>query len=508
MVADRTGTVDRDRDFDDMQALIVSGFGLLHGSDYLLLDVADTGLALAWLDEVRPCVHSVKSLGLPKEPGGAEFPDEATFGQPQPHRHPHALSIAFTWRGLVRLGVVENEDAPFPSDFRCGQSAPVRRKLLRDDPDETWSWGDAPDDSASGGEAAVSLLVARFHDGSNPDAHCNLDRAYLETRGLIEVGRLRGCADSFRTGPDRDGKTVTRLYEPFGFRDGVAQPVLKGLRTQDESNAVSKALVADSGDAQIPLGEVVLGHVNGFGEPAHSPEVMGSTQGDAFGRNGCYLAVRQIDQDVQAFEAFEKAHPAAEGEPSLTEKMIGRQKNGCPLQTVPDRPASEDAFRFRMNDSQGFQCPVGAHIRRANPRDSLAGSVEEGVSSSKLHRLLRRGRPYEGADGRPAGLIFVAMVADLARQFEFVKRIWIGNPSFGDLASETDPLLGGAAGRHVMIPGVPLGTRMPGLAGFTRVKGGGYFFLPGLAALEQLAKGHLRAGPGVAVDRRSTRATP
>ena len=54
-------------DFDDMQALIVSGFGLLRHSDYLLLDVADTDLALAWLDEVRPCVHSVKSLRLPRD---------------------------------------------------------------------------------------------------------------------------------------------------------------------------------------------------------------------------------------------------------------------------------------------------------------------------------------------------------------------------------------------------------------------------------------------------------
>ena len=117
-----------------------------------------------------------------------------------------------------------------------------------------------------------------------------------------------------------------------------------------------------------------------------------------------------------------------------------------------------------------------------------------------LHRLLRRGRPFAStgaADDRvppaqPAaevGMFFIAVVADLSRQFEFVKRAWIGNARFGNLCGEVDPLLGRASGRHFTMPGHPTGSRVHALPDLTRTQGGGYFFMPALGTLKRIAAG-------------------
>jgi putative iron-dependent peroxidase len=192
--------------------------------------------------------------------------------------------------------------------------------------------------------------------------------------------------------------------------------------------------------------------------------------------------------------------------------MIGRKRNGDSLVQCPVAPPELDAFRYTVADQNGFQCPRGAHVRRANPRDTLAADVDSGIKFSKLHRLLRRGRVYAGpinaekpADAHECaggdkcgndecretcgqGLFFVALNADLERQFELVQQRWIGDTQFGDLADEDDPILGTASANAFSIPAVPVGSRLEGFENFTEVLAGGYFFLPSLKALEFIAK--------------------
>ena len=497
-----------DRDLKDMQALIGSGFSTLRHSEYLLLDVTEPASALLWLRRVRSNVHSVWSL----------VRNRCDAAKP-PAQHDEVWSIAFTYRGLVQLGVIQDEDAPFSSDFCTGQAAPVRRKLLRDpQPSSTWEWGDVPvfqeADQATRAVGAVSILVARFHKDPATPAH-ELSESSLARSGLYVVRRIRGCAGSFKDGPkDARGKPTIHLYEPFGFRDGVSQPLPQGLRSERASNS-------EDDDDRVPLGEFVLGHLNAYREESQCPDVRpgstspaqnlrlpGEERKSPFGRNGSYLAVRQIHQHVEVFKKFEATF-AANDQPTVAEKMLGRRKNGSALQTCPSPLDGRDTLRFRMNDSQGFQCPLGAHVRRANPRDALADSVADGIASSKLHRLLRRGRPYaacqdsqqcthaacatqgtnEDRSSCATGLLFIALVADLARQFEFIQRLWIGNPRFGNLHNSGDPIVGDVAARRFVLPGLPIGTQLTQLPDFTQVKGGGYFFLPGLSALERLANG-------------------
>ena len=211
----------------------------------------------------------------------------------------------------------------------------------------------------------------------------------------------------------------------------------------------------------------------------------GHTDG-RFGLNGSYLAVRQIEQKVEAFEKFQTEH--GEG---ICEKLMGRRKTGLPLswKGAPKASMSDskaDAFRFRVDDTNGFDCPKGSHIRRVNPRDSLGVDVKSSIKSTKLHRLLRRGRPYVEKIENEAprkGIFFIACNADLERQFEFIHQRWVRNPRFGCLHDQDDPVVGSSTSpKTFSIPGLASGEEIS-LEAFTQTLGGGYFFLPGIKAL-------------------------
>jgi Dyp-type peroxidase family len=280
-----------------------------------------------------------------------------------------------------------------------------------------------------------------------------------------------------------------------------------------------------------------LGRFPDFGDKG-----LGSAPRD-FGRNGAFIVIRELAQDVDGFEAF-AARKAAEllGEaPSATQaayrdlykligqfpdrdwikaKLMGRWPNGRPLIGNPvnragqiaDDPAclaaeTENDFTYGSDDPQGLACPFGAHIRRTNPRDSKQpGDVKEQIITNR-HRLLRRGRTYvrQASDGSiEKGLVFAAVCADLERQFEFVQQAWANASSFHGLSNEPDPIFGAdcpdpatgdTAPRGFTIP-TPAGPiKLNGMQNFVTVKAGGYFFLPSRSALTWLTDVALHAVP-------------
>jgi deferrochelatase/peroxidase EfeB len=183
----------------------------------------------------------------------------------------------------------------------------------------------------------------------------------------------------------------------------------------------------------------------------------------------------------------------------LAAKLVGRWPDGTPLALSPDAPdpsiaddpARINDFRF-SDDPDGLRCPVGAHIRRANPRDG-AGI---GGAMTTRHRILRRGLPYGprlpvGArdDGVDRGLVFVCFAADIQRQFEFLQRRWLNDGDVLGLGHDPDPLLGlPEPGDTFKVPGTP-----PYLLALDRplvvARGGAYLFQPGRRALRALADG-------------------
>jgi len=93
------------------------------------------------------------------------------------------------------------------------------------------------------------------------------------------------------------------------------------------------------------------------------------------------------------------------------------------------------------------------------------------------------------SDDPDRGLYFICIAGNIARQFELVQHTWVNNPTFNGLYDEADPLIAnhltGAA--NFTIPTEPVRERYHDIPQFVTVKGGAYFFLPGIRALRYLA---------------------
>ena len=251
-----------------------------------------------------------------------------------------------------------------------------------------------------------------------------------------------------------------------------------------------------------------------------------------FGRNGTFLVYRQLEQDVFAFDALiQKAskqlgydtqcplNDEANFRRMLAAKLIGRWDDGTPLTLEPRSPPPHKGealktvnnFGFADEDTDGLRCPIGAHIRRANPRDTLDPDPNNSMRRNNRHRLLRRGRVYGPRvkmtaawgrdketkitpDKKERGLHFVCINASIESQFEFIQQTWMNTSFFGGLHEEVDPLVGVSDDptRAFTVQGAPISRRIewtqPEIGPLVKVKGGAYFFLPGRKALAYLAK--------------------
>jgi len=478
---------------DDIQALVRSGFGKLEGSRMLLVRIrpGQEEAARRWLADSH--VLSV-----------AEF-DSARLAGRKIHR---VLQVAVTAPGLAALGLRPEVLDCFPADFLAGIASDEGRSNRLGDVGENspsrWKWGRKGDEP--------HLLLMLYAECADIDAFC---AATLEGLGQsCEV--LQPQLDCSEPG-----------IEPFGFKDGVSQPLIDwdGKRTpggtpdQVYTNYVS-------------AGEVLLGYLDEYNQIGDRPLVQASLPGAKglppsvddplyrdLGRNGSYLVLRTLRQDVAAFNDWtSRMGGDDEGARKLAEAVIGRRKDGKPLDglvrtDVTGLADPEDNFTYD-SDPEGHICPFGGHIRRANPRTGdipgggrgllhyllvtlgLWGTVRDDViAPTRFHRLLRRGRPY-GREGEAQGLHFIALNSNLTRHFEFIQNAWLMNPSFAGLAHEADPLTGC---REPYPGGTPTYnftrprsegpcTRYSGLPRFVTVEGGGYFFLPGLRALRYIAR--------------------
>jgi deferrochelatase/peroxidase EfeB len=138
-------------------------------------------------------------------------------------------------------------------------------------------------------------------------------------------------------------------------------------------------------------------------------------------------------------------------------------------------------------DPHGYAIPLGSHIRRMNPRDT--------AHNMQRRRIIRRGGTYgphlpEGTpeDGVERGIAAFVGCASLVRQFEFLQNVWVNDPEFAELGNERDPFIGTQDGTFdYTIPKRPIKRKIVGLPAFTTLRGGAYFFLPGIGALRYLA---------------------
>jgi len=375
------------------------------------------------------------------------------------------VSVAFTWPGLRALGVDEASLATFPEEFRQGMVA--RSQVLGDTginhPDR-WIGGLARPDLH-----AIAILFAR--NAQERQRVTAEHAAYLaRTPGVDVLSTL-----------DLDAiPPFDYARDHFGYRDRLSQPEIEGTGV-DPTPGSGKP---------IKPGEFILGYPDEDGPP------VGLPQPETLSRNGTYMAYRRLQEHVGGFRAFLRQHgnTAAEQE-WVAAKLMGRWRSGAPLVLAPEKddpalaadPQRNNNFNYAKMDPFGYAIPLGAHIRRMNPRDTAV--------NMQRRRMIRRGATYgpalpEGApeDGIERGIAAFVVCASLVRQFEFAQNVWVNDPNFHELGNERDPIIGNQDGTFDMtMPRRPVRKKITGLPAFTTVKGGAYFFLPGLTALRYLA---------------------
>jgi Dyp-type peroxidase family len=366
------------------------------------------------------------------------------------------VSIGLSAGGYERLGI-ERARWPRGEAFRSG----LRGRDLGDPAPPAWepAYRDGID---------VLVVVGSHHDEVT-------DRKVREVLGALAgslevVAEETGCSLTNSRG---DG------IEHFGYVDGRSQPLFIDEDLEDERG---------TGDGVVRWNPLVpLSHVL-VPDP-------GARAGDhAF---GSYLVYRKLEQNVQAFKRQEQriagelglAGDDAERAGAL---LIGRFEDGTPLTLAATEGVTPIPNDFTYDDDEGTRCPLGAHIRVANAR--IADPAARVVIARRGQGYgVRRDDPGDGdVASKPTGgvgLLFMAVVAGLERQFESLQRA-----ANGDDGGPLDAVMGqrraGAGpGQIELSPGwndprVPR-VRVP-VDPVVTLLGGEYCFLPSLEFLRGL----------------------
>jgi Dyp-type peroxidase family len=484
---------------------------------YVLLRVTHRAQARAilrgWINEIT----------FGRRPWDASAHGESADGRDAPppptvRDRPH-VNLAFTFAGLHALGVPDEFLYAFPKDFRDGARARSEDN------------GDVGASSADRwlrgfGTGHVLLFV---HAASGDERDRLVDRLIAGSASCMEVlhnlpaARLRSGQPLTARAEDRDrthnlacDSTLDR--EHFGFSDGCSQPAIEGIHDDPTGSGVYartalrwwrpfrslESLLEDLGlkavqKAWRPIraGEFILGYANEDGSLSAGPR-------EPLGPNGTFMVYRPMSQDVDTFDRY--VEDEAERLNFLPEliraKMVGRWRDGTPMTLSPERPSALIAEnRRRANDFlyqddrigsetdvDGYACPLGAHVRRSNPRDMLPGGGERTLR----HRIIRRGMPYGPLDGDgERGLVFVCFSASISSGFEFIQRSWCNSGTELGLGDERDPLLqqGDVGQLSGMVMPAPDGKTVrldPPPKPFVTVRGCEYLFLPSRRGCEWL----------------------
>jgi Dyp-type peroxidase family len=400
------------------------------------------------------------------------------------------LNVAVTAAGLKALGVSDVVIGTFSREFREGMCHPDRLRALGDVGES------APEHWDKGWKADEPPHVLLTINAKQPSDH---------EMALGKMSDAMKKAGGVRIVYQQNTELLKGAREHFGYADGFAQPAVEG----STEHRVSGGGVPerDSRWRALAPGEFILGYPDE--DTRDDPKKrLPKIPAVPLGRSGTYMVWRKLYQDValwrRTMDAAAKLYRDGNAE-KLAAKVVGRWPNGTPLITHPDKPdpdfdpKSRRANDFRYeHDIDGLRCPVGAHIRRSNPRDAI-GREAIGFDGELTfrHRMIRRGMPFgpqlpKGVtedDGVDRGLVFVCFQASIARQFEGVQVQWLNDGNIFGLGHDKDFLLGDASGTGKMtIQGKPPFFLSPSQS-FVKTRGGEYLFVPGISALAALADG-------------------
>lgn len=425
------------------------------------------------------------------KPGARGAPGEVLVPQPEV-----AVNIAFTFSGLVALGISTRTLRGMPDEFIDGMAK--RASMLGDDfrgKDFIEQWDEVWQPSSRNG--------ASLFDVKTPHILVTLNRrwdvdvvvlealtkkleaiAFSHNVRVLEGHNQRGAEKKryqelsaiFKT--DANGQSIPLDKEHFGFSDGISDPVFEGqyLHQLEQLEATGNGAVDGHGNWRpLATGEFLLGY------PDEAQETPGAAMPLSFSRNGTFMAYRKLHQRVASWRTFVRAESEKFGkvfgvdDPDdahelFVAKMAGRWSDGVPLSKAPDAKAWR-AFNAQFpvgsaerkkalidftfgDDPAGAKCPATSHVRRVNTRDALdpwvAVNQADRASGSVLNnrrRILRRGLPYgsspEGTrDDDDHGVVMMIVCSNLSRQFEFVQQQWVNYGLDARAGNDACPIVG------------------------------------------------------------------
>jgi deferrochelatase/peroxidase EfeB len=408
-----------------------------------------------------------------------------------PRRKPdYCLNVGITWPGLIALEIEDRVPTISFKSFGAFIAGAAQRAELVGD-----TGASGPQNWIDAFKTESGHVMVTLHALSPETMSAYSDRLsvlFAEGKAFREVWRIDGMAWTETV----DGKPTFCSKVPFGYTDGISMTTIRGgpeRYTPDHQQPCEPWLFVLRDDAKNYL----------LPEPRE------------LALNGSFAVFKMIKTDVVGFENFLQSNKDTIDPELLAAKICGRWRNGVPLALSPDTDSPPDGMPIeQMNnfeyvnadgsgDPKGLHCPVGAHMRRINPRGQPVTGQNEPGGSNNTHRIIRRGMPYgptydptKPYDGIERGLLGYFINSSIENQYEFVLKQWVNDSEFAGAVrlhpKSKDPMIGtqDPAESIFVIPqanGAPP-IKITGFSTFITTKAAAYCFLPSITAVKFISK--------------------
>jgi len=477
-------------DLGDIQGFILRGYRMPMVRHFLLRVGVPAearkqlGRLVSGDERDAPQITTAEDWHVGFAPGPGDNPAGAPRCKPD-----YCLNIGITFPGLVALEVKDRVPAlSFKSFGAFTEGAAARAKLIGD------TGPSGPENWVGGFGKGSDHVLVTLH-AISPDAMARytgrLTALFAEGDAFREIWRTDGMALMEMV----DGKPTFTSKVPFGYTDGISMTTIRGG---------PEHYPPDHQQPCEPWLFVLQDHAENYLVP--EPRDLGL--------NGSFAVFKKLETDVVGFENFLQSNKGKIDPELLAAKMCGRWRNGVPLELSPDTDSPQGGIPLdQLNnyeyvnadgsgDPKGLRCPVGAHMRRINPRGQpVAGQGHPG-GSNNTHRLIRRGMPYgptydpaQPYDGLERGLLGYFINSSIENQYEFVLSEWVNDSAFAGSVrlnpKAKDPMIG-TQNPEESIFVIPQANGNPpikvtGLSTFVTTKAAAYCFLPSITAIKFIA---------------------
>jgi deferrochelatase/peroxidase EfeB len=421
--------------------------------------------------------------------GFAPGPGDNTADVPR-HKPDYCLNFGITWPGLIALEIKDRLPTISFTSFGAFIAGAAERAGLVGD-----TGASAPQNWIGAFKTDSGHVMVTLH-ALSPEAMTTytdrLSALFAQGNAFREIWRIDGTAWVEMV----DGKPTPCSKVPFGYTDGISMTTIRGgpeRYTPDHQQPCEPWLFVLRDDAENYL----------------------LPQPRELALNGSFAVFKMIMTDVVGFENFLQSNKDKIDPELLAAKICGRWRNGVPLALSPETdsppggipPEQMNNYEYvnadGSGDPKGLRCPVGAHMRRINPRGQPVTGQDQPGGSNNTHRIIRRGMPYgptydptKPYDGIERGVLGYFINASIENQYEFVLGHWVNDSEFAGAVrlnpKSKDPMIGtqNPAESIFVIPqsnGAP-SIKVTGFSSFVTTKAAAYCFLPSITAVKFISQ--------------------